>query len=82
MAIRQAYESAVKAHGLVADEAQQRIVDRLDRLQREIIEQKSVFGRLRRWLPRTSDHPKMPLLCMGDGSNNPGIRIDLFCPVR
>jgi len=51
MTIKQSYESAVIAHGLVADKAQQRIVDRLDRLQRRILEQDSLSSKLRRWLP-------------------------------
>lgn len=56
MTIRTSYNSAVIAHGLVADEAQQRIVDRLDRLQHCILQQDSLATRLRRWLPGVSDH--------------------------
>jgi cell division protein ZapE len=51
MTILKAYHSAVSDHGLVADEAQRQVVDRLDRLQCEILEQDSLAARIRRWLP-------------------------------
>ncbi len=51
MTIRQEYESAVIAHNLVADEAQLRVVDRLEQLQCEIIEQETLSARFRRWIP-------------------------------
>jgi cell division protein ZapE len=54
MTILQAYESAVIKHDLVADEAQREIVDRLDHLQREILEWDSRSAKRRRWLPRSS----------------------------
>ena len=54
MTIKDAYESAAIAHGLVADERQRRIVDKLERLQCEILEQESLSARLRRWLPGKS----------------------------
>jgi cell division protein ZapE len=55
MTIKEAYMSAARAHGLVADEAQLRVVDRLNDLQIEILEQDSLFSRLRRLLPGESD---------------------------
>jgi len=51
MAIKQAFESAVIAHSLVADEAQRRVVDKLGDLQHRILEQNSMWSRLRRRLP-------------------------------
>lgn len=57
MTIRQSYESALVAHGLVPDEAQQRVVDRLDQLQSDILAQTSSFSKLRRWLPGPADRP-------------------------
>lgn len=59
MTILQAYDSAAQAHGLVADEAQRQIVDRLDRLQHEILAQDSMSARFRRWLPGKSDTPAL-----------------------
>jgi cell division protein ZapE len=55
MTIREAYASAVTAHGLVPDEAQQRVVDRLDLLQSAILEQDSFLSRLRRFVPGLPD---------------------------
>lgn len=53
--IRQTYESAVIKHGLIADASQLRVVDRLENLQRRILEQDSLSASLRRWLPGMSD---------------------------
>lgn len=51
MTIRKAYKLAAATHGLIADKAQDRVVNRLAKLQRRILEQESLIGRLRRWLP-------------------------------
>ena len=55
MTIRQSYDAVLVAHTLLPDEAQQRVVDRLDQLQCEILTQSSSFSRMRRWLPGVSD---------------------------
>ena len=57
MTIRQSYKSALVAHGLLPDEAQQRVVNRLDQLQCEILAQASPLSKLRRWLPGLTDRP-------------------------
>jgi len=57
MTIRQAYAAALESQGLVADAAQQHVVDRLDRLQHAIIERESFFHRLRRRLPGGASQP-------------------------
>lgn len=51
MTIKDAYESAVEVHGLLADDSQRRVVDRLDRLQCSILLQDSPANKLRQWLP-------------------------------
>ena len=51
MTIQKAYQSAVVDHDLVADNAQLQAVDRLGRLQREILEKESLSARIRRWVP-------------------------------
>lgn len=51
MTIRQAYATALLSEDLVADAAQQRVVDRLDQLQHTIVQRGSLFNRLRRHLP-------------------------------
>ena len=51
MTVRQAYESAARAHELVTDEAQHRVVDKLDRLQERLAAPRSLRQRLRNWLP-------------------------------
>lgn len=51
MTIRHAYAAALESQGLVADAAQQTVVDRLDQLQRAIIAHDSLFKRFQRRLP-------------------------------
>lgn len=51
MTIKDAYAAAVQAHGLEADDAQTRVVERLAHLQAQILQQNSFSRRLRRWLP-------------------------------
>lgn len=51
MTIRQAYAAALRSEDLVADAAQQLVVERLDQLQQAIIQRESFFNRLRRHLP-------------------------------
>lgn len=50
MSIRKAYAAAVKEHGLAADEAQLRIVTKLERLQHRVAARPGFEQRLRCWL--------------------------------
>jgi len=56
MTIRDAYASAVQAHGLQADAAQVRVMEYLQRLQQQILQQNSFAQRLRNWLPGARDY--------------------------
>lgn len=51
MTIRRAFDVALESQSLVADAAQQIVVDKLDQLQHAIIQQQSFLNRLRRRLP-------------------------------
>ncbi|MGI9203876.1 MAG: cell division protein ZapE [Woeseiaceae bacterium] len=51
MTIHQAYAAALQSQDLVADAAQQRVVDRLDQLQHAIVARDSFINRLRQHLP-------------------------------
>ena len=54
MTIRSTYEAALAANKIVADEAQRRVVEKLDELQQRIVAQNTVAARLRRMLPGNS----------------------------
>ena len=56
MTIKDAYASAVQAHGLQADAAQVRVMEHLQRLQQQILQQNSFAQRLRNWLPGARDY--------------------------
>ena len=60
MSIREAYKQAAMTHGLVADPAQRRVVDKLDDLQQRIVANQGLLARLRRSLSGHSgrDGPK------------------------
>lgn len=79
MAIRQAYEKARIAHNLVADAAQERIVDRLGALQDEILAYEAATSAWRRWLPaaRKTPHPRGIYLWGGVGRGKTFL-MDLF----
>jgi len=56
MTIKDAYASAVKAHGLQTDVAQLRVVGHLQQLQQQILQQNSFVRRLRNRLPGSPDY--------------------------
>jgi len=55
MTIKKAYASVVKSHELVPDDAQRRVVDKLDRLQQRVVAPRSLGQRFQRLLPGSGD---------------------------
>ncbi len=79
MTIRQAYAAALEVQGLVADAAQQTVVDRLDQLQHAIIEHGSLLQRLRRRLPgRAGEQKPKGIYLWGGVGRGKTFLMDLF----
>lgn len=79
MSIKNAYRSALAAQGLIADEDQRRVVDRLDRLQQDICARGAKVSKLRQWLLGSKAHlPLRGIYLWGGVGRGKTFLMDLF----
>ena len=78
MGIQQAYASAVAQHGHIQDEAQLRVVDALQNLQDQILRAATLTGRLRQFLPGSSQRRPRGIYLWGGVGRGKTFLMDLF----
>ncbi len=78
MGIQQAYASAVAQHGHIKDKAQFRVVDALQNLQDQILRAATLTGRLRQFLPGSSQRRPRGIYLWGGVGRGKTFLMDLF----
>ena len=78
MGIQQAYASAVAQHGHIKDKAQLRVVAALQNLQDQIVRAATISGRLRQFLPGSSQRRPRGIYLWGGVGRGKTFLMDLF----